>query len=110
MYPRTSNVLIRFERKGYLMDKFFQQLEADLRPGIERILTHPFLQRLAEASITSSQLREFTLQYNIYCSHFPRYLAAVAANVPDDATRLSLIENLWEEHGEGNLDLSHRTL
>jgi pyrroloquinoline quinone (PQQ) biosynthesis protein C len=92
------------------MDSFFQELEVDLRPGIVKILTHPFLQRLAEASLASSQLREFAVQYNAYCSYFPRYLAAVAANVPDDATRLSLVENLWEEHGEGNLALSHRTL
>jgi pyrroloquinoline-quinone synthase len=92
------------------MDGFFQELQAELQPGIKKILTHPFFQRLAEASLSRLQLREFAQQYHIYCSYFPRYLAAVAANVPDDATRLSLVENLWEEHGEGNLEHSHRTL
>lgn len=92
------------------MVDFFEQVEADLRPAIEKVLAHPFMQSLSEASLSLLQLREFALQYNIYCGYFPRFLAAVAANVPDDETRLSLVQNLWEEHGEGNLEYSHRTL
>ncbi len=52
----------------------------------------------------------FATQYSVYCASFPRCLAAVAANVPDDATRSPLIENLWEEHGEGEISRSHRAL
>lgn len=92
------------------MNDFFKSLEVELQPSITNILNHPFLQRLAGSTLTREQLKEFALQYNIYCGYFPRYLAAVAANVPDDDTRLSLIENLWEEHGAGNLAESHRTL
>lgn len=92
------------------MESFLKDLETELRPKIQEILAHPFLRRLEERTLNLLQLREFALQYNIYTSYFPRFLAAVAANIPDDNTRASLIENLWEEHGEGNMQYSHRSL
>lgn len=87
-----------------------KELEMDLMPKINEILTHPFINRISNGSLTPDQLKFFTLQYGIYCSYFPRFLCACAANIPDDDTRLALIENLWEEHGSGNLEGSHRVL
>ena len=55
-------------------------------------------------------MQDFAEQYAIYCYHFPRFLAATAANIPDDKARFPIIKNLWEEHGEGNIEKSHRTL
>ena len=89
---------------------FFTELEKELQPQIDKILHHPFISRIKDGWLDKDQLQYFTEQYAIYCRHFPRFLAAAAANVPDDLTRMALIENLWEEHGEGVLAKSHRIL
>jgi len=89
---------------------FFKKLEQDLETDIQKILQHPFLERIATASLNLEQLQVFAEQYAIYCYHFPRFLAATAANIPDDVARFPIIENLWEEHGEGDITKSHRTL
>jgi pyrroloquinoline-quinone synthase len=89
---------------------FFEHLEVELKPKIAQILNHPFLERIASAELSKEQLRFFTVQYSIYCSYFPRFLAAAAANVPDDRTRMPIMENLWEEHGQGKIQASHRVL
>lgn len=89
---------------------FFEELEEELQPMIAEILDHPFLERIANGQLSRNQLKFFTMQYGIYCSYFPRFLAAAAANVPDDRTRMPIMENLWEEHGEGEVERSHRVL
>lgn len=89
---------------------FFKSLEKELAPGIDKIINHPFVDLIAEGKLSKKQLQYFAEQYAVYCSYFPRFLAAAAANIPDDATRMPIVENLWEEHGEGKLDLSHRIL
>ena len=92
------------------VDEYLIQLEVELKPSIQRILDHPFIVALDNHVLDLEQIKVFALQYGIYCNYFPRFLAACAANIPDDATRLPLIENLWEEHGEGVLSKSHRSL
>ncbi|MFK7904750.1 MAG: TenA family transcriptional regulator [Chitinophagales bacterium] len=92
------------------MNLYFKELEDSLREGIDKILKHPFLKRIEEASLTKLQLQYFAKQYSIYCYYFPRFLAATAANIPYDETRMPIIENLWEEHGEGKMSKSHRML
>jgi pyrroloquinoline-quinone synthase len=89
---------------------FFKQLEAELQPQIDKILMHPFIERIKDGWLNKAQLQYFAMQYGVYCRYFPRFLAASSANVPDDPTRMALIENLWEEHGEGVLSKSHRIL
>jgi len=89
---------------------FFKSLEGELQEGIQKILQHPFLHRLSDGWLNKTQLQYFAEQYSVYCRYFPRFLAAAAGNIPDDATRLPIIENLWEEHGEGKLSASHRIL
>lgn len=90
--------------------EFLKSLEELVQPMIHEILEHPFLKRIKDASLTESQLQRFAQEYAIYCMHFPRFLAAIAANVDNDLERMPLIENLWEEHGEGILSRSHRNL
>ena len=90
--------------------QFFRDLESELREGIDKIIKHPFIKRIDDAWLNKEQLKYFVEQYYIYCTYFPRFLAAAAANIPDDKTRMPIVENLWEEHGEGKLSLSHRIL
>jgi pyrroloquinoline-quinone synthase len=89
---------------------FIQQLEEELEPGIKKILNHPFIGRIEDAWLNEKQLQYFVKQYNIYCNYFVRFLSACAANIPDDHTRMPIVENLWEEHGEGDVSKSHREL
>lgn len=90
--------------------QFFRDLESELREGIDKIIKHPFIKRIDDAWLNQEQLKYFVEQYYIYCTYFPRFLAAAAANIPDDKTRMPIVENLWEEHGEGKIELSHRIL
>ncbi|MCB0641164.1 MAG: iron-containing redox enzyme family protein [Phaeodactylibacter sp.] len=90
--------------------EFFRNLELELKEGIDKILHHPFVKRIEDGWLNKAQLQYFAKQYSVYCRYFPRFLAAAAANIPDDQTRLPIIENLWEEHGEGKLAKSHRIL
>ena len=89
---------------------FFKKIEKELESDIQKILQHPFLERITTASLNLKQLQIFAEQYAIYCYHFPRFLAATAANVPDDEARFPIIKNLWEEHGEGNIKKSQRLM
>lgn len=89
---------------------FIEKLQLELEPGIQEILNHPFIMRLNTADLSRDELRFFAQQYHIYNSYFPRLLSAVAANIVDDKTRMPIIENLWEEHGSGKIDQSHRIL
>jgi pyrroloquinoline-quinone synthase len=100
--------------QAVLQDNYFhgfvRDLEEELAPLVREVLEHPYLVRLATGAVRGAELRRFFGEYNAYCAVFPRLLAAVAANVPDDETRFALVNNLWEEHGEGDLARSHRTL
>jgi len=87
-----------------------KQLEEELAPDIDAILNHPFIHRIEDGWLNKRQLEFFISQYYLYCFKFPAFLCACAANIPDDPTRMALIENIWEEHGEGDLRKSHRTL
>ena len=89
---------------------FIEKLQHELQPSIDEILNHPFITRIRNATLTKDQLQFFVEQYHIYNTYFPRMLGALAANVPDDKTRMPIIENLWEEHGSGKLEESHRVL
>ena len=92
------------------MSQFFDQLGKELQPQIDKILHHPFVSRIKDGWLNESQLKYFVGQYGIYCDFFPRFLSAAAANIPDDPTRISIVENLWEEHGSGDINMSHRIL
>ncbi len=89
---------------------FLREMEKDLLVKIDRILTHPVITKITKGELSKEQLRLFAIQYSIYCGYFPRFLCACAANIPDDNTRMAIIENLWEEHGSGDLKGSHRVL
>lgn len=89
---------------------FLKELEAELQVKIDEILDHSYLNRMRNGELTKEHLKIFAREYGVYCMYFPRFLAAIAANVDNDQERFALIENLWEEHGEGDHKRSHRNL
>lgn len=49
-------------------------------------------------------------QYSFYSQNFTRYLAGFMANSDNDMHRAQLVENLWEESGETDLNQRHTML
>lgn len=92
------------------MSSVVDRIEMEIQPRIAQVLDSPFLQALAVASLSPQQLRAFATEYYAYALAFPKCLAEVAANAPDDESRYPLIENLWEEYGAGDPEANHRTL
>ena len=92
------------------MSLVVDRIEREIQPRIADVLGSPFLQALATAALSPRQLRSFATEYYAYALAFPKCLAEVAANAPDDESRYPLIENLWEEYGAGDPAANHRTL
>lgn len=92
------------------MDAAVKQLTETLRPVIHSVLEHELLSAIRSGSLSSTQLFRFACEYQIVSEHFPRNLCAAAALLPNDEARVFLISNLWDEHGRGDPDRSHRTL
>jgi pyrroloquinoline-quinone synthase len=92
------------------MDTFLSHLQSALQPDIDRVLHHPFFERLNSAALSRQQVQKFALDYNFYCRSFPQLLGYAAAKIADDQIRMPIVENLWEEHGEGDITRSHRQL
>lgn len=77
---------------------FFEQLEAAVLA--HPVLQHTFLERMASAQLTRTQLRAFAAQHYLYSRRFSRNLAAVISNSPDEHARTLLVLNMYEEIGE----------
>ncbi|MEW6688773.1 MAG: iron-containing redox enzyme family protein [Pseudomonadota bacterium] len=74
------------------------------RSAIER---HALFVRLEAGELSPAQLRALALQIHHVVDHFPRFLAAILANIPDYRVRMPLVENLFEEHGRMNPHAVH---
>lgn len=68
---------------------------------IERLRSHPFIQRCRNGTITRHELNVFVAQHAKYSAYFTRYLCALIANLHDPDDVLRLAENLAEELGFG---------
>ena len=68
---------------------------------VERLRSHPFVQRCRDGSITDRELNIFLTQHAKYSAYFTRYLCALIANLHDAGDVMRLAENLAEELGFG---------
>ncbi|GJQ58245.1 MAG: iron-containing redox enzyme family protein [Candidatus Scalindua sp. AMX11] len=87
-------------------DKFVDDLQRDClgHPA----LNHSYLKKFEEKKVNKAQVKIFAEQYYCFSRHFSRYLAALIAITPDEASRAPLIKNLGEEYGarqEENRDM-----
>ena len=69
-----------------------------------------FYSELAAGKVEPARLREWGPNYVWAVDQFKRTLAAVYANCPVAEVREHLVENLWEEHGEGDPARNHAAL
>ncbi len=67
----------------------------------------PYLTALADGSMSREDFVETQIQFFFAVVFFSRPMAALAGRLPRAELRLSLLENVSDEHGEGNLSVSH---
>lgn len=70
---------------------------------------HPF-PALFSNDIVPAMMVDLFDQYALISFEFPKVLCGVGARLSSDAARLGIISNLWDEHGRGEIDHSHRAM
>jgi pyrroloquinoline quinone (PQQ) biosynthesis protein C len=78
------------------------ELKDRLRP-----LASPYLAALADGSMSRDDFVETQIQFFFAVVFFSRPMAVLAGRLPRPEMRLALLENVGDEHGEGNLRLCH---
>jgi pyrroloquinoline-quinone synthase len=70
----------------------------------------PFLLEFAEGLVPKENLARFAASYCFQVDNFKRSVAAVYAKAEPRDVRELMLENLWEEHGEGDPSGDHAEL
>ncbi len=73
------------------------------------ILHNPYLQALADGSMSLDCFRRTQEQFFFAVTFFPRPMAALVGRIPDPRQRLDILHNLVEEHGEFQEQSFHHT-
>lgn len=66
-----------------------------------------FFTDLASGEMSFDQFYETQEQFYHAVVHFTKPLSLIAAALPDYESRVKIVKNLWEEHGEGNMSATH---
>ncbi len=90
-------------------EQFFKELNTECQNHIAA-KGHPFLRKFAAGDISADGIKKFAEQYYLFSRWFTRYLSAVVSNIPDEAARRPLVQNLWEEIGLEEKEGSHPNL
>ena len=70
----------------------------------------PFMIEFAQGKIPKENLARFAASYCFQVDNFKRFVAQVYANAEPRDVRELMLENLWEEHGEGDPSRDHTAL
>jgi pyrroloquinoline-quinone synthase len=73
------------------------------------ILNNPYLQALKDGSMSLERFRRTQEQFFFAVTFFPRPMAALVGRIPDPRSRLDILHNLVEEHGEFQEQAFHHT-
>jgi pyrroloquinoline-quinone synthase len=68
---------------------------------------NPYFTDLGSGEMSKSRFINTQYQFYHAVTHFTRLLALISASIPTYEERVNIIKNLWEEHGEGNMDMTH---
>lgn len=66
-----------------------------------RLTEIPYFNKLCSGEMSKGEFLNGQIEFAPLVHAFSRSLALVIANIPDALNRISLVENLWEEHGRG---------
>jgi pyrroloquinoline-quinone synthase len=70
---------------------------------------NPYFAALREQRFALPDFVETQIQFHDAVVFFSRPMAAVAAKIPSARSRVEILRNVWEEHGEGANDHHHGT-
>ena len=73
------------------------------------IRQNPYLQALRDGTMPLEEFRRSQEQFFFAVTFFPRPMAALVGRIPNPKSRLDILHNLVEEHGEFNEKLFHHT-
>jgi pyrroloquinoline-quinone synthase len=73
------------------------------------ILRNPYLEALRDGSMTLECFRRTQEQFFFAVTFFPRPMAALVGRIADPRSRLDILHNLVEEHGEFQEQFFHHT-
>jgi pyrroloquinoline-quinone synthase len=68
---------------------------------------NPYLRALADGSLSLEGFRRTQEQFYFAVVYFPRPMAVLLSRLPDPESRLDILHNLVEEHGDFRLEHSH---
>ncbi len=71
------------------------------------VLQNPYLKTLREGSFSREDFIETQIQFLFAVVFFSRPMMVLAGRMGRNEHRTALLENVFEEHGEGNLSVSH---
>ena len=87
--------------------RFVEELVAILRQEAYR---DPVFDAIRSGRMSRAGVKVWVLQAMFVVHQFTRFISALHANCPDRNGQSLLAENLWEEHGRGDLKRDHFTL
>lgn len=73
-------------------------------------VNNPYLDRFQTGAMTTAEFRQFAVQFFAFVKHFPRILATLLANTPDDTAADELAIILTSELGDGDPKRRHEYL
>ncbi len=76
------------------------------KSGIRR---NPYLQALQDGAMSLEEFRRSQEQFFFAVTFFPRPMAALVGRIPNPKSRLDILHNLVEEHGEFDEQQFHHT-
>ena len=69
---------------------------------------NPYFKSLQDGSFEKEDFIETQIQFFFAVVFFSRPMAILAAKIPTPDLRLEIVRNVWEEHGEGDVEKIHR--
>ena len=70
--------------------------------------SNPYFVALDEKTFAKDDFVETQIQFFHAVEFFSRPMAALAAKIPTPELRMEILRNVWEEHGEGDVRLTHK--
>jgi pyrroloquinoline-quinone synthase len=88
----------------------FDVTECRKLAGQHPLWQHNFLKRCRYGQLTRPEIEVLAIQMYKFCQSFNRILIHILAHCPDEAVRVTVSENLFEELGEGDPEQTHPVL
>lgn len=78
--------------------------------GVHPLWNHPFLTRCRAEQLTLTEVQVLAVQMYKFSKEFNRILAGILSCCPDESAQLVILDNLFDEMGQGDLKCAHAEL